>query len=38
MELVSKASAKVFLENKLSFFTDFLPEQLNVEGQWGVAI
>ena len=38
IELVSKASAQLFLDNTLSYFTNFLPEQLNLEGQWEVAI
>ena len=37
-ELVSNASAQLFPENTLSFFTIFLPEQLNLDGQWEVAI
>ena len=36
--LVSYASAQLFPDNKLSSFTNFLPEQLNLEGQWEVAI
>ena len=38
LELVSNASAKLFPDNTLSSFTTFLPEQLNLEGQWEVAI
>ena len=38
IELVSNASAQLFPENTLSCFTKFLPEQLNLEGQWEVAI
>ena len=38
IELVSKASGKLFPDNTLSSFTNFLPEQLNLEGQWEVAI
>ena len=37
-ELVSNASAQLFPDNTLSSFTNFLPEQLNLEGQWEVAI
>ena len=36
-ELVSNASAQLFPDNTLSSFTNFLPEQLNLEGQWEVA-
>ena len=38
MELVSKASGELFPDNTLSSFTNFLPEQVNSEGQWEVAI
>ena len=38
IELVSNSSGEVFPDNTLSFFTSFLPEQLNLEGQWEVAI
>ena len=38
IELVSNASAQLFSDNTLSSFTDFLPEQLNLDGQWEVAI
>ena len=37
-ELISNASAQLFPENTLSSFTNFLPEQLNLENQWQVAI
>ena len=37
IELVSNASAQLFPDNTLSSFTNFLPEQLNLEGQWEVA-
>ena len=37
-ELVSNASAQLFLDNTLSSFTNFLPEQLKLEGQCEVAI
>ena len=41
IELVSNASGELFPDNTLSFFTNFLPEQLNLEGgggKWEVAI
>ena len=38
IELVSKASAQLFPDNKLSSFTKFSPEQLNLKGQWEVEI
>ena len=38
IELVSNASAQLLPDNTLSSFTNFLPEQLNLEGQWEVAI
>ena len=38
IELVSNASAQLFPDNTLSYFTNFSPEQLNLEGQWEVAI
>ena len=38
IELVSNASAQLFPDNTLSSFTNFLPEILNLEGQWEVAI
>ena len=38
IELVSNASAEFFPDNTLSSFTNFLPEQVNLEGQWEVAI
>ena len=38
IELVSNASAQLFPDNILSSFTNFLPEQLNLDGQWEVAI
>ena len=36
--LVSNASVGLFPDNTLSSFTNFLPEQVNLEGQWEVAI
>ena len=38
IELVSHASAQLFPDNTLSSFTNLLPEQLNLDGQWEVAI
>ena len=38
IELVSKASSQLFPNNTLSSFTTFLPEQVNLAGQWEVAI
>ena len=38
IELVSNASGELFPDNTLSFFTNFLPEQVKLEGQWEVAI
>ena len=38
IELVSNASAQLFPDNTLSSFTKFLPEQLNLEGLWEVAV
>ena len=38
IELVSNASAQLIPDNTLSSFKNFLPEQLNLEGQWEVAI
>ena len=37
-ELVSNASSQLFPNNTLSSFTNFLPEQVNLDGQWEVAI
>ena len=37
IELVSNASGDLFLDNTLSSFIKFLPEQVNFEGQWEVA-
>ena len=36
MQFVSKASAHFFPANTLSCFTNFLPDQVNLEGQWEV--
>ena len=38
IELVSNASGELFQDNTLSSFTNFLPDQVNLEGQWEVAI
>ena len=38
IELISNASGELFPDNTLSSFTNFLPEQVNLEGQWEVAI
>ena len=38
IELVSNASGELFPNNTVSFFTNFSPEQENLEGQWDVAI
>ena len=37
-ELVSNAYAQLFPDNTLSSFTNFSPEQLNLEGQWEFAV
>ena len=37
-ELVFNASGELFPDNTLSSFTNFLPEQLDLDGQWEVAI
>ena len=38
IELVAFASAQLFPANTLISFTNFLPKQLNLYGQWEVAI
>ena len=38
IELVSDASGELFPNDTLSFLRNFLPEQVNLEGQWEVAI
>lgn len=38
VELVSSASYNIFPNNTLSSFTNFLPDQLNFEGEWEVAL
>ena len=36
--MVANASAEVIPDNTLSSFTNFLPQKVNLEGQWEVAI
>ena len=38
IELVSNASGELFPNNTPSSFTNFLPEQVNLEGQWEVEV
>ena len=38
IELVCNASSQLFPNNTLSSFTNFLPEQVNLDGQWEVAV
>ena len=38
IELVSNASGELFPNNTLTSVTNFFPEQVNLEGQWEVAI
>ena len=38
IELVSNASSELFPDNTLSSFTNFFPEQVNLQGQWEVAV
>ena len=38
MDLVSNASMNVFKDNTLSSFTNILPEQIDLEGTWEVAL
>ena len=38
IELVSNASGELFPGNTLSSSTNFLPELVNLEGQWELAI
>ena len=38
IELVSNASGELFSDNTLSSITNFIPEQVDLEGQWEVAI
>ena len=38
VELVSSASFNVYPDNSLASFTNFLPDQLEFEGEWEVAL
>ena len=38
IELVSNASGELFPDTTVRSFTNFSPEQVNLEGQWEVAI
>ena len=38
VQLVANASSQLFPNNTLSSFTKFLPEQVNLDGQWEVAL
>ena len=38
IELVSNAPSQLFPDNTLSSFTKFLPEHVNLDGQWKLAI
>ena len=38
VELVSNASSSIYPENTLASFTNFLPEQLYLDGDWEVAL
>ena len=38
VELVSNASEEMFRNNTLTFFANVLPEQVNSEGQWEIAL
>ena len=38
IELVSNASGELLPDNTNSPFSNFLPEEVNLEGQWEVAI
>ena len=38
IELVPNTSAQILPDNTLSSFTNYLPEQLNLDGQWEVEI
>ena len=38
IELVSKASFNCYPNHSLSSFTNFLPEQIHLKGEWEVAI
>ncbi len=38
IEVVSNASMDVYPQNSLSSFSNFLPEQINLEDNWEVAL
>lgn len=38
VELVSNASMNIYKDNTLASFTNFLPEQINLDGEWDVAL
>ena len=38
VELISNASFDCYPNNTMSTFTNFLPEQINLDGEWEVAI
>ena len=38
IELVTNASSELFPDETLTSFTNFLPEQVILEGQWDVAV
>ena len=38
IDLVSNASTDIYPSNSLSSFTNFLPDQINLEGDWEVAL
>ena len=38
LELVFDAPGELVPDNTLRYFTNFLPEQVNLQGQWEVAI
>ena len=38
IELVSNAFSNCYPKNSFIFFTNFLPEQINLKGEWAVAI
>ena len=38
IKLVSNASSDLFPDNTLSSFANFFPEEVNLKGQWEVAV
>ena len=38
VELHSSASSKLYPQNTVASFTNFLPDQINLEGEWEVAL